>query len=83
MIRGTSGTHGTLPEMGCDIDHAVGSSRIFLGARPNKETIQMLVLSPGTVAFARKLVPTGSQEAIVPWHCHPATPAGKRSAYLR
>src|SRR6267378_3343922 len=47
-----------------ETDHAVASSRIFLGARPSKETIQILVLPPGTVAFARKLVLSGNQEAI-------------------
>src|ERR1700693_4029229 len=47
-----------------DTDHAVASSRIFLGARPNRETIQMLVLPPGMAAFANKLVLSGSQEAI-------------------
>src|SRR3984893_19220634 len=47
-----------------DTDHAVASSRILFGARPNRETTQMLVLPPGTAAFAKKLVLSGSQEAI-------------------
>src|SRR5882724_969993 len=45
-------------------DQAVASSRIFLGALPNRGMIQMLGLPSGTVALARKLVLLARQAAI-------------------